>query len=858
MTKTAKLILPRIAYPATMMLTLVGAYYLLGIQDSRVLGSYLPVFAGLALVMTLEYLIPNRREWRGNTGDVKSDFIFMALVQVLLPRLLALLAVFALIEPLQTAAPALVHGWPHGWPVGAQVALMLVSAEFPRYWLHRFAHTNPLLWRLHAVHHSVHKLYWLNVGRFHPLEKALQFLLDALPFMLLDVGEQVIALYFVFYAVNGFFQHSNIELRHGPLNYLISTAELHRWHHSRRVSEANNNYGNNLIIWDLVFGSWFLPKNRSVDELGLKNADYPMDFGSQMTTPFVRGITDKRVPLPTARKVARKVLLTLSMNYMGWRYWRPLRRALKQPALAQEHTLRQILDVNKHTEYGKQYGFAGINSVETFVNTLPIQEYGDLKPYVDQQIERGGPVITAHPPVLYAVTSGTTGSPKYLPVTPTSFHQLREAQRLILYHQFRQRPRAFYGQFLTIVSPAIEGHLAHGQPYGSASGLAYQMMPSLVRRAYIIPAEVFELTDYELKYALILRLALACENLTYIGTANPSSLLHLMALYQQGPQEYIDSIARGTFHLADRLPDKVAKAIAPRLQARPERANDLQSLLKDNPQASYAQLWPTLELVTTWTGGSCGIALNTLKKQLPPQAKVYELGYIASELRGTIPLNLSSAAGLPALNQHFFEFVEKNAWDAGERRTQGLGTLEGGAEYYLIVTTAAGLYRYFMNDILRVEGRHGATPLLTFVQKGRGVTNITGEKLYEGQVSEAMRRCEAELGLNFPFYILVADELAACYQLYAECPNQPTQSPKNIAAFIDRILGELNIEYRAKRDSGRLQPLHLEQLQPGAAEHYKQHHVAAGVRESQFKAQTLVYKRDQSFDFAPHLERSAH
>lgn len=308
MTETAELILPRIAYPATMVLVLAGASYLLGSQDSLVLGSYLPVFAGLGLVMALEYLIPNRTEWRGQANDIKNDLIFMALVQVLLPRLLALLAVFALIEPLQSATPELARWWPHDWPVAAQVMLMLVSAEFLRYWLHRFAHANPLLWRLHAVHHSVHKLYWLNVGRFHPLEKALQFSLDALPFMLLGVGEQVIALYFVFYAVNGFFQHSNIRLHHGPLNYLISTAELHRWHHSRLVSEANNNYGNNLIIWDLVFGSWFLPKNRGVGELGLKNADYPMDFASQMTTPFVRGITDKKLPLPGARELARKVL----------------------------------------------------------------------------------------------------------------------------------------------------------------------------------------------------------------------------------------------------------------------------------------------------------------------------------------------------------------------------------------------------------------------------------------------------------------------------------------------------------------------------------------------------------------------
>ena len=134
------------------------------------------------------------------------------------------------------------------------------------------------------------------MGRFHPLEKAFQFVLDALPFMLRGVGEQVISLYFVFYSINGFFQHSNIHLRYGLLNYLISSAELHRWHHSRISDESNHNYGNNLILWDLVFGTWFLPTERGISDIGLRNPDYPKSFAAQMRTPFLRGITDNATP----------------------------------------------------------------------------------------------------------------------------------------------------------------------------------------------------------------------------------------------------------------------------------------------------------------------------------------------------------------------------------------------------------------------------------------------------------------------------------------------------------------------------------------------------------------------------------
>ena len=73
------------------------------------------------------------------------------------------------------------------WPIWIQAVLMVLVVDFLRYWLHRAAHQNDTLWRLHSVHHSVEQLYWLNTARFHPLEKALQMSLDSLPFLLMQV-----------------------------------------------------------------------------------------------------------------------------------------------------------------------------------------------------------------------------------------------------------------------------------------------------------------------------------------------------------------------------------------------------------------------------------------------------------------------------------------------------------------------------------------------------------------------------------------------------------------------------------------------------------------------------------------------
>lgn len=286
-----RVLLTWLAYPVLMAVCL-GMYFALRAAGTGIfVSSYLPVAIGAGVITLLERFHPYRPAWTPERGEMRNDLAFMVTVQILLPKLLAFaIAVWGL-HRLRAWGWTLDGWWPLTWPAVAQAALMLVLADLLRYWLHRASHEwSERLWRLHAVHHSPHKLYWVNVGRFHPLEKALQFLCDAAPFMLIGVSDEVLAIYFVFYAVNGFFQHSNANVRLGLLNLLISGPELHRWHHSWDPRESNKNYGNNIILWDLLFGTFFLPRDRGVGLLGLRNRSYPQDFARQLLTPFTRGV----------------------------------------------------------------------------------------------------------------------------------------------------------------------------------------------------------------------------------------------------------------------------------------------------------------------------------------------------------------------------------------------------------------------------------------------------------------------------------------------------------------------------------------------------------------------------------------
>lgn len=843
---------PWMAFPTLLILAVALHVAMVGAGMPLELTTYVPALLAAALVTLLELRFPHLSRWRPDKADVRDDLLFMTIVQLALPVLVVMIFAFALIAPVRALDLPIAALWPHSLPVPVQVVAMILLVDLLHYCLHRSAHTFDLLWRFHQVHHSPEKLYWLNVGRFHPVEKVLQMFMDTLPFLLLGVHELVIAAYFVIYATNGFFKHSNISLRFGPLNYVFSTAELHRWHHSRIPAESNRNYGNVTIFWDLLFGTWYLPKGRRITDIGLRDRAFPTHFRGQVAAPLAPTIAAIGVMGCRLRRAIRVALTRLVMTTYAMRYWLPVKRATRDPRKAQASVLEEILSRNRETSFGLRHGFGNIRSPRQYARDVPVCTYEQLRPYVEEQDASGRPVLSTENPVMYASTSGTTGQPKYVPVLPSTLRDYVKDQRLFSYLQHRNCPEAFTGKIFAIGSPAIEGRLPTGTPYGSLSGHIYETMPEFVKANYVVPAEVFAVEDYDLKYRLMLRLALAEPNITYMAAANPSSFLRLQDLLNECADEMADSLHSGNLDIPGMLTQNVRSAVAARLTPMPARADQLRRLATRGP-ILFSDLWPGIRLLTTWTCGSCGIALDALRETLPESAMVLDLGYLSSEFRGTLTADLDVDGGIPTIHRNFFEFVERDKWDRGERDCLLIDELEAGREYYILVTTGSGLYRYFMNDIVRVTGFYRKTPTLKFVQKGKGVTNITGEKVYEGQVMEAVRRTEESLQFSSVFYLMLADEKAGGYALYLEPHSLPKGREGDIAAAIDVHLGQLNIEYGAKRASSRLAPLDVRLLAGGSADDYKRYCLSNGQREGQFKPVTLQYKSEIAFPLDRYL-----
>jgi hypothetical protein len=539
-----------------------------------------------------------------------------------------------------------------------------------------------------------------------------------------------------------------------------------------------------------------------------------------------------------------KAYLRVRMRWIRNKYYLPFIELTKNPKINQWNLLKNILHQNKDTHFGSIHKFTSIHSYKDFLNAIPINEYEDLRSYINQQEETGEPCLNSRQPVMYAQTSGTTGEPKNIPILNATIESYKQSQSLFSYTQYSFDIEVYSGNILAIISPDIEGNLSTGTPYGAISGLIYKSMPALLRRSYLLPFEIFTVSDYEIKYYLICAFALKSENITLIATPNPSTILRLKDIIDSNFENLLRDIESGNLSCINKLDPEKRKRINRKFKPNQLRASQLRELKKKKGSLIISDIWPNLKLISTWTSGNCSTLLPALKVQLSSKSFIGEVGYMSSEFRGTVNLDIRNEIQVPTLNENFFEFVERDEWGSKSPDFLMLHEIELGKDYYIFVTTQNGLYRYFINDIIQVTGIYHNTPTIKFIQKGDGVINLTGEKLYEDQVNKAVLKVIENHNLRIKFYVMVAYSEELKYRLYIQHPFKAAYSHE-----IEEEISCLNIEYMEKRKSGRLKPLEVVCVEKRTAEEFKKYNLNKGQREGQFKLIRLLSDKDCDFDF---------
>jgi hypothetical protein len=545
---------------------------------------------------------------------------------------------------------------------------------------------------------------------------------------------------------------------------------------------------------------------------------------------------------------------------------RPVRRQLARfeaatatPRPVQEALLRRILAYHADTDFGRAHHFRAIRTVADFRRHLPVAGYEYLEPYLDR-VRRGEVrALLADPRVrMFALTSGTTAARKFIPVTDQYVADYRRGWSIWGLKAYRDHPPIQVRPIVQLTGDGCEFRTERGVPCGAVTGLAAAAQKRIVRWVYCVPTIVGRVKDPAAKNYLVLRLSLP-KAVSMVVTANPSTLINLARAGDEAKERLIRDLHDGTLDPRLEVPPDVRAALAGRLRRRyPRRARELEEIVRRTGTLYPRDYWPAHCLLGNWTGGSVGAYLRHYPRYYGAMP-VRDIGLIASEGRMTIPLDDGTPSGVLDVTSHYFEFIPEGEGDSPQPTVLTADELVEGRNYYILLTTSYGLYRYHIHDLVRVTGFFNRTPLLEFLSKGAQFANVTGEKLSEYQVTAAMAEVLRELDLSLTAYSLAPcwDDARPYYGLFVEAGDLADRDAAlRLARLLDGRLREANVEYAGKRDSERLGPVRLELLPAGTWREWDRQRLArTGGAAEQYKHPCLI--PDLKFRDSLPVERQA-
>lgn len=542
------------------------------------------------------------------------------------------------------------------------------------------------------------------------------------------------------------------------------------------------------------------------------------------------------------------------------------RKALEQFPTVQKLVLNEILTTVSGSHRALSLGCRPAAKIEDF----PIAEYEDIRPWIERFADGDSQALfhkesgVSSKNCHFVTTSGTSGKPKTIPVTPRAIAVQAASWQTWGLAAFHDHKAAAFWDVLPIAPMDSE----------SMSGLtAWKMQPSPFKALYAIPTAAQGIQPFSLKIKSILRLTAANQNLGMIMTANPSTVLMLSGYLRQYGDDIVRDLRDGTFFAESELPGSTTANLRRKLRARNKSAaKRLEQILSNKGSLDPAMIWPNLQLLAMWLGGTLGHYCEALKKPFG-HIPWRDHGLVASEGRFTIPLGDNTPEGVLDPTAAWFEFLPLNATPDCRNLITGENLIPG-ESYQLIVTTHSGLVRYNMHDIVECTGFKGLTPLVAFSRKSQQFSNITGEKISATQINLAIaaviddsRKLDPyDRAINCitksPFLTLApaVDTNPPNYTLYIELnidqvPDSNLHAQWNhVCAALDRKLAELNCEYRAKRQSERLGPIRHCLLKSGTLDKLRAQHLknAPGATPEQFKQPLLWHTstrplRDMAF-----------
>ena len=495
----------------------------------------------------------------------------------------------------------------------------------------------------------------------------------------------------------------------------------------------------------------------------------------------------------------------------------------KHPMDVQRDVLFTILNDNKDTEYGKQYGFAGIHTIEDYQKAVPVAPWSHFAPWVDRMLEGEQNILTVYPFDHFTTTSGTSGKPKHVAYTlqhENNFAKYNSACGNGLLTKAIGTDwcegRAFSptsGEIFTLPSGYTEGHT----PAKIVERLGGKENADIALRTVLTsPVEATVLEPGKDTHYIHCRFALEDRDVTGVNVMYYSWLLNMLEYIDKEYAMLIDDIEKGTISETVSLPADCRESLLKKIKPMPERAAELREIFKDGPNLQYLPLiWPKLKYIFGTKGGSFASYDRTLRDKYTGEGltRIY-YGITATEGMFSMPVEVDSADSVLCPGSLFLEFLPVDCNDDFSQIVT-MDKVEVGRTYEFIITNFAGLYRYRMSDSVEIVGWYNRTPLVKFVGRVDKSVNISGEKIPESDIEQVVERTSKEVGMPIFDFCVYPDYEEKRYRFLIEPLDYITFVPR---VFADKLQEEMekNSEKYMVLTHGMhaLRPLSVQRLQP--------------------------------------------
>ncbi len=507
-----------------------------------------------------------------------------------------------------------------------------------------------------------------------------------------------------------------------------------------------------------------------------------------------------------------------------------------------ERLLFKILKANRSSEYGRRYGFDEIKTVEEYRRRVPVTTFDDYEGYVRRMIDGNEDnLITSLPLVGYAQSSGSVGARKFVPITQpeVNVYTRYTVTRMLALADRYQREHFGHGMKLgrgMFTCPSFDDVLPNGLPCSNIADVAAKQLgfiyPYILNQPF---SKYFNETEADSKY-LNFRFGLEDKNTTYIFGIFFKEFIGLVQYLEKNWRTIVDDIEKGTVSELSRATPEALEKLLPVLRPNPGRAAELRAEFeKGFDETLFKRIWPHMSAV-------CGIGTSTFAP-FAKKLRNYTGGvpydfsiYGASEGLIAAVDALESPKQLLLVDSCFYEFIpmEDGEADGGERFL-GLGELEVGKEYEIVITNQSGLYRYKCGDVIRVVDYMNECPYVQFSFRKGQLLNMTGEKTTEEHMAAAVKAIEREAGCtitDWAAYNRLEDE-PYYYVLLAE-----TNPPVDLApysGFAHETLMRVNPRYAYFFQQGAYAPIVIRNQLPGTHAAWAERKHGRGAAEYQVK-----------------------